>query len=85
MSISCDSVAAHRAYATSLGGLPHPILSDFHPKGEVTKAYDIWNEERGAGLRALIVVDKNGDIIFREVYAPGKAPDPNDMLAAIEG
>jgi|TARA_B100000700_G_scaffold315033_1_gene402506 alkyl hydroperoxide reductase subunit AhpC len=60
-------------------------LSDFHPKGEVTKAYDIWNEERGAGLRALIVVDKNGDIIFREVYAPGKAPDPNDMLAAIEG
>jgi alkyl hydroperoxide reductase subunit AhpC len=58
-------------------------LSDWHPKGEVTKSYDIWNEERGAGLRALIVVNKEGNIIFKEVYGPGMAPDPNDMLNAI--
>ena len=66
-----------------MGGLPYPELSDFHPKGQTTQAYDLWNEERGAGNRAIIIVDKDGVIRFRETYVPGQLPDPNDIIAEV--
>ncbi len=80
MGISCDHVAAHRAWSTAMGGLPYPELSDWHPKGEVTTAYGLWNEERGAGTRAVIIVDKGGVVRFRETYAPGSLPNPEMVL-----
>ena len=84
LGISCDTVPAHRAWSTALGGLPYPELSDFHPKGKATQAYGLWNEERGAGNRAVIIVDKEGIIRFRETYVPGVLPNPEDILAAID-
>ncbi len=66
-----------------MGGLPYPELSDFHPKGQTTMAYDLWNEERGAGNRAIVIVDKGGVIRFRETYVPGQLPDPNDIIAEV--
>ncbi len=80
LGISCDHVAAHRAWSTAMGGLPYPELSDFHPKGEVTTAYGLWNEERGAGTRAVIIVDKDGIVRFRQTYAPGTLPEPDRIL-----
>ena len=66
-----------------MGGLPYPELSDWHPKGEVTTAYGLWNEERGAGTRAVIIVDKDGVVRFRETYAPGTLPDPEKVLTEL--
>lgn len=83
LGISCDSIAAHRAWTTTMGGLPYPELSDWHPKGQVTTAYDLWNEERGAGTRAVIIVDKAGVIRYRETYEPGILPNPEDILEAV--
>ncbi|MYC28668.1 MAG: redoxin domain-containing protein [Chloroflexi bacterium] len=83
LGISCDHIAAHRAWSTAMGGLPYPELSDWHPKGEVTTAYGLWNEERGAGTRAVIIVDKDGVVRFRETYAPGTLPDPESVLAEL--
>ena len=85
LGISCDTVAAHRAWSTALGGLPYPELSDFHPKGKASQAYELYNEERGASFRAVLVVDKQGVIRFRETYEPGILPDPSDILAVIDG
>lgn len=84
LGISCDHVHAHRAWCTAMGGLPYPELSDWHPKGKATQAYGLWNEERGAGNRAVIVVDQEGIVRFRETYAPGTLPDPADILAVIQ-
>jgi peroxiredoxin len=84
LGISCDTVPAHRAWSTALGGLPYPELSDFHPKGKASQAYDLYNEERGAGNRAVIIVDKEGIIRFRETYEPGVLPDPATILAEVE-
>ena len=84
LGISCDHVAAHRAWSTAMGGLPYPELSDWHPKGKATQAYGLWNEERGAGNRAVIVVDKEGIIRYRQTYVPGVLPDPADILAEVE-
>ncbi len=44
----------------------------------------MWNEERGASQRAVLVVDKQGVIRFRETYTPGVLPDPQVILAALE-
>ena len=85
LGISCDHIAAHRAWSTAMGGLPYPELSDWHPKGEVTTAYGLWNEERGAGTRAIIIVDKEGVVRFRETYAPGTLPDPENVLSELNG
>ncbi len=68
-----------------MGGLPYPELSDFHPKGETTRAYGLWNEERGASNRAVIIIDKEGVVRFRETYQPGTLPNPIDIFAVVEG
>ena len=67
-----------------MGGLPYPELSDFHPKGEASKAYDLYNEERGASKRAVIIIDKQGIIQFREEYEPGTLPDPADIFEMVD-
>ena len=67
-----------------MGGLPYPELSDFHPKGKASQAFDLWNDERGVSVRAVIIVDKECIIPFRETYQPGVLPDPEDILAAID-
>ena len=67
-----------------MGGLPYPELSDWHPKGKVTTAYDLWNEERGASNRAVIVVDKEGIIRFRQTYVPGVLPDTEEILGVVD-
>lgn len=84
LGISCDHVASHRAWATSMGGLPYPQLADWHPKGKVVQAYGLWNEERGTSQRAVIVVDKEGIVRYRKVYTPGNIPDPAEILGVVE-
>ncbi len=68
-----------------MGGLPYPELSDFHPKGVTTRAYGLWNEERGASNRAVIIIDKEGVVRFRETYQPGVLPDPTTIFDVVEG
>lgn len=68
-----------------MGGLPYPELSDWHPKGQVTQAYGLWNDERGAPRRAVIIVDKAGVIRFRQMYEPGTLPDPEAIVHVVQG
>ena len=68
-----------------MGGLPFPELSDWHPKGKVTQAYGLWNEERGVSFRAVIVVDKAGVVRFRQRYVPGTLPDLEEILTVVGG
>ena len=67
-----------------MGGLPYQELADWHPKGKVTNSFGLWNEERGTGIRAVIVVDKEGVIRFRETYPAGVLPDTEEILAAVD-
>ena len=68
-----------------MGGLPYPELSDFHPKGQASQAYDLYNEERGASKRAVLIIDKEGVIQFRAEYEPGVLPDPSKIISVVEG
>jgi len=61
LAISCDSVYSLRAYADR-EGLNFPLLSDFWPHGEVTRAYGVLDERKGSPLRSSYVVDQEGTL-----------------------
>lgn len=50
----------------------------------MVKTYDLLNEANGAPRRAVIIVDKNGVIRFRQEYAPGSLPNPEDILSELD-
>ena len=84
LGISTDHMASHRAWSAAMGGLPYPELSDFHPKGKVIQAYDLWDEERGAGRRAVLIVDKDGIIRYRKTYVAPHLPDMDELLGELD-
>jgi peroxiredoxin len=59
LAISCDPMYAMRQFADT-DRLNFPVLSDFWPHGEVTKAYDVFNDRTGAPLRSSYIIDKSG-------------------------
>lgn len=67
-----------------MGGISFPMLSDFHPHGAITKAYNVWNADRGCPLRSVFIVDPAGIIRWAKLYAPGTLPEPPELLAALD-
>ena len=80
MGVSCDHTASHRAWATALGGLPYPELSDWEPKGQMSRSYGLWNPERGASKRAVLIIDKDGIVRYRREYTAPDLPDMEEIL-----
>lgn len=79
--ISVDSVPSHIAFAKSLGGIQtYPLLADFHPKGEVSKKYGVWNEQAGRCERAIVIVDKQGVVRYVDVHDISEAPENAQLL-----
>jgi peroxiredoxin len=83
LGISVDSAPCNAAWAESLGGLSYDLLSDFHPKGEVAKAYGVWREADGISDRALFVVDKEGRLAYVNVHNIGDQPDNEDLFEVL--
>ena len=84
LGISTDSRPSQNAFATSLGGIPYPLLADFEPKGKVAKLYGIYNEDRGTANRSIIIVDKQGIVRYQRVYASMAEFDIADILAELD-
>lgn len=59
LAISCDPVYSLRAFADQ-DGLNFPLLSDFWPHGEVSRAYGVFDEKKGCPRRSSYVIDKEG-------------------------
>jgi peroxiredoxin len=53
--VSVDSAWAHKAFQDHLG-VSIPLLADFHPKGEVARAYGVWAGDYGVARRALVMI-----------------------------
>jgi len=66
-----------------LGGLPYPVLADFHPKGEMSDSFGVYNEERGVSKRAIVIIDKQGIIRFHRIYE-GELPEAKDILQEVK-
>jgi peroxiredoxin len=63
--ISVDGPFCHAAFRER-AGLTFPLLSDFHPKGEVARSYGAYLEERGTCNRSLVIVER--DRVVSYVY-----------------
>lgn len=66
LGISVDSLWAHKAFAPH-NGITYPLLADFHPKGEVSKRYGVYLEDRGFSARTAFIIGKDGKI--KEIVA----------------
>jgi peroxiredoxin len=79
--ISVDSVPSHIAFAKSIGGIErYPLLADFHPKGDVSKKYGVWKDDKGICERAIVIVDKKGKVAYIDVHDISEAPDNAQLL-----
>jgi peroxiredoxin len=83
LGISVDSVWSHLAFAKDRN-IQFPLLADFHPKGEVSMAYNAYREEDGESERALYVIDRDGTIAWSFISPVGVNPGADGVLDALE-
>ncbi len=80
--VSCDPLYALRAFADA-DGLNFPLVSDFWPHGEVTRAYDVFDEKRGCPLRSSYLVDKEGNLAWAVHNAVAESRDLDEHLVRL--
>jgi peroxiredoxin len=81
--ISVDSAWSHLAFAKDRN-LHFPLLSDFEPKGDVAKRYQVYRASGGTTERALFVIDAGGVIRWSYVSPFGVNPGADGILRALE-
>ena len=82
LAISVDNVWSHLAFAKDRK-LNFPVLSDFQPKGALSRKYGAFNEKIGESLRALFVVDPKGVISWSHLSPDGVNPGADGILSAL--
>jgi peroxiredoxin len=81
--ISVDGAFCHRAFREHLG-IGIPLLADFHPKGEVARAFGVWSEEHGVSSRALVLVGPEGVVEWSYMSPPLEVPGANLIFDALD-
>ena len=81
--ISVDGIWCHGAYAKHKN-LEIPLLSDFEPKGEVSRKYGAYREPDGVSERALFVLDADGVIRWSYLSPIDQNPGVDGVLNALE-
>jgi peroxiredoxin len=81
--LSVDSTWAHRAFREKLG-ITFPLLSDFEPKGQVTRSYGAYLDGAGHGNRSLVLIDEDGIVRWvQESPTPREIPGANLIFDAL--
>lgn len=83
MGISVDGAWCHQAFARDRN-LHFPLLADFHPKGEVSRAYGVYQESVGESARALLIVDEKGVIAWSYLSPVAVNPGADGILDALD-
>lgn len=79
--ITCDTTASNARWAAD-NGFEFDILSDFWPHGEVSRAYDTFNEAFGYAKRTTYFLDESGTIT--EVVASDELKVARPFRAYVE-
>ena len=72
--VSCDPMFSLRAWADAQGYF-FPLLSDYWPHGEVTRAFGVLNEATGAPIRGTFLIGRDGVVRWTLVNGPGERRD----------
>jgi peroxiredoxin len=81
--ISVDGAFCHKAFQSHLN-VTIPLLADFHPKGEVTRAYGLWSDQHGVARRALVMVGPDGTVEWSYLSPPLEVPGANLIFDALD-
>ena len=83
LGVSVDGMWCHQAYADARK-LKFPLLSDFEPKGDVSRKYGVYQQQWGVAQRALFVIDGDGIIRWSYLSPIDVNPGADGILAALE-
>jgi peroxiredoxin len=82
--ISVDSTVCHAAFRKQLN-LTMTLLSDFNPKGAVSRSYGAWIERVDHGNRSLVLVDERGIVAWSHASpTPLEIPGANLIFDALD-
>lgn len=81
--VSCDSIYTLKAWADThrYEGL---LLSDFWPHGEASRAYKVFNPQKGLATRGSFLIDSQGTVAWSVVNPTGQARELDDYREAID-
>jgi mycoredoxin-dependent peroxiredoxin len=82
LTVSVDSMFAHRAWADQQG-YKFPLLADFWPHGGVAQAYGCFDEHSGRATRGTYILATAGVVRWKVVHANPDARDQGDYLKAL--
>ncbi|MGW5423739.1 peroxiredoxin [Streptomyces sp. NPDC003943] len=82
LAVSNDSIHTLRVYGDQ-EELEFPLLSDFWPHGAASRAYGVFDEDKGCAVRGTFVIDKAGTVRWSVVNALPDARDLDDYLKAL--
>ena len=83
LGISVDGPWCHAAFAQNRK-LRFPLLSDFEPKGAVSRMYGAYRPQDGISERALFVLDRDGVIRWSYLSPINVNPGADGILSALE-
>ncbi|MEU9347553.1 peroxiredoxin [Streptomyces sp. NPDC048278] len=83
LAVSNDSIHTLRVFAEQ-EGLEYPLLSDFWPHGETSRAYGVFDEAKGCAVRGTFVIDKEGVVRWTVVNGLPDARDLNEYVTALD-
>ncbi|MDT3726094.1 peroxiredoxin [Streptomyces sp. DSM 41972] len=83
LAVSNDSIHTLRVFGEQ-EDLPFPLLSDFWPHGNVSRAYGVFDEDKGCAVRGTFVIDQQG--VVRATVSSGMADarDAGEYLEALD-
>ena len=84
LAVSCDPMFALRAFADR-DALAFPLLSDFWPHGAVSRAYGVFDADRGCSARSTFIVDKQGVLRWSVHNALPAARDLGEYTRVLAG
>ncbi|KOV68127.1 peroxiredoxin [Streptomyces sp. AS58] len=83
LAVSNDSIHTLRVFAEQ-EELEYPLLSDFWPHGAVSRAYGVFDEDKGCAVRGTFVIDKEGVVRWTVVNGLPDARDLNEYVTALD-
>jgi len=84
VSLSVDSVPSKARWACVLSVENVRLLCDIWPHGEISKKYGLFDEQGGTSLRANVIIDENGQVIWVKVYPMGHLPNWKNYLPCLK-
>ncbi len=87
IAITVDSIMNITAWEREIGPFDFPLCSDFWPHGAVSERYGVLRKSgvgAGSSHRAVVIVDRDGNVAFRKTYAQDQVAPLEEVLTVLE-